>query len=162
MSKIEARLEALGLVLPAPLRLPEGVRLPFPWVNVRGDVAFISGHGPQEADGSTARPFGVVGQDVSVEQAQGSARKTGLSMLASLKRELGDLDRITGWRRVHGMVNCVPGFPSTPLVMNGFTDLILDVFGPDIGRHARTAVGVSALPANIPVEIEAEVGVAGD
>ena len=159
MSKIEARLAELGLLLPAPLRLAEGVRLPFPWVNVRGDVAFISGHGPQDPDGSTAGPLGVVGREVTIEQAQEAARKTALAMLGSLQRELGDLDRITGWRRVHGMVHCVPGFTSTPLVMNGFTDLILEVFGPEVGRHARTAVGVSALPGNIPVEIEAEVSI---
>lgn len=159
MARIEQRLEALGLVLPEPLRLPEGMRLPFAWVNVRCEVAYISGHGPQEADGSTAGPFGAVGREVTIEQAYESARKTALSMLASLKRELGDLDRITGWRRVHGMVNCAPGFASTPAVINGFSDLILEVFGPEIGRHARTAVGVAGLPTNIPVEIEAEVGI---
>jgi enamine deaminase RidA (YjgF/YER057c/UK114 family) len=161
MAKIEQRLEALGLVLPEPLRLPEGVRLPFAWVNVRGDVAFVSGHGPQEADGATAEPFGAVGLEVTVEQAQVAARKTALSMLGSLKRELGDLDRITSWRRVHGMVNCAPGFSQTTAVINGFSDLIVEVFGPDIGRHARTAVGVAGLPHNIPVEIEAEVGISG-
>jgi len=157
MSKIEERLGALGLVLPAPL--PPVMRLPFAWVNVRGDVAFISGHGPQKADGSPAGPYGAVGSEVTVEQAQASARMVALSMLGSLKRELGDLDRITGWRRVHGMVNCAPGFASTPLVMNDFTDLIVEVFGPEIGRHARTAVGVCALPLNFPIEVEAEVSI---
>lgn len=160
MGKIEARLAALGLVLPGPLPLPAGVTLPFPWVNVRGDRAWISGHGPQEPDGSVARPLGTVGDKVTLEEAQMAARKTALSMLASLKRELGELDRITGWCRAHGMINCAPGFTQTPLVMNGFTQLILDVFGPDIGRHARTAVGVSALPMDMPVEIEAEVLIA--
>jgi enamine deaminase RidA (YjgF/YER057c/UK114 family) len=159
MAGIEQRLEALGLVLPEPLRLPEGMRLPFAWVNVRGDVAFISGHGPQDADGSTAGPFGAVGGEVTAQQAQESARKVALSMLGSLKRELGDLDRVTGWRRVHGMVNCVPGFSDTSAVINGFSDLIVEVFGPDIGRHSRTAVGASGLPLNLPVEIEAEVGI---
>jgi enamine deaminase RidA (YjgF/YER057c/UK114 family) len=160
MAKIEARLEALGLVLPAPLILPGGMTLPFPWVNIRGDRAFLSGHGPQETDGSGAGPFGAVGDAVTIEQARDSARKTGLSMLGSLKRALGDLDRITGWCRAHGMISCAPGFSQTPAVMNGFTDLILDVFGPEIGRHARTAVGVTGLPMNFPVEIEAEVMVA--
>jgi enamine deaminase RidA (YjgF/YER057c/UK114 family) len=157
MSRIDARLNALGIVLPAPLILPAGMVLPFPWVNVRGGRAYLSGHGPQEADGSGAGPFGAVGGPVTIEQAQLSARKVALSMLGSLKRELGDLDRITGWCRVHGMINCVPGFTQTPAVMNGFTDLILDVFGPEIGRHARTAVGVAGLPMGFPVEIEAEV-----
>ena len=161
MSNIEDRLGALGLVLPAPFQLPEGMRLPFAWVNVRGDAAYISGHGPQETDGSAAGPFGVVGREVSIEQAQASARKVALSMLGDLQRELGDLDLITGWRRVHGMVNCVPGFSSAPLVINGFTDLILEVFGPEIGRHSRTAVGVCGLPLNFPVEIEAEVSISG-
>jgi len=157
MPRIEERLAALGIVIPEPLKLPDGMRLPFNWVNVRGDRAYISGHGPQEADGSPAGPYGAVGDAVTVEQGQESARKVALSMLGSLKRELGSLDRVTGWCRVHGMVNCAPGFSATPAVINGFTDLILDVFGPEIGRHARTAVGVCGLPLNFPVEIEAEV-----
>ena len=78
-------------------------------------------------------------------------------MLASLRRELGSLDRIVGWCRVHGMINCAPRFSETPLVLNGFTDLILDVFGQEAGQHARTAVGVAGLPLNLPIEIEAEV-----
>lgn len=157
MGRIDARLAELGVELPMPYIPPPGVVIPFPWVNVRGDRAYISGHGPQETDPSVARALGVVGSDLTIEQAQLAARKVALSMLGSLKRELGDLDRITGWCRVHGMILCVPGFTQTPAVMNGFSDLILSVFGPDIGRHARTAVGVSALPMNIPVEIEAEV-----
>jgi enamine deaminase RidA (YjgF/YER057c/UK114 family) len=161
MSGYESRLAALGLVLPQPMKLPPGMVLPFPWVNVRGDRAFISGHGPQEADGAPAGPFGVVGDGVSLDEARAAARKVGLSMLGSLKRELGSLDRITGWCRVHGMVNCALRFTNTPAVMNGFTELILDVFGPDVGRHARTAVGVAGLPLNFPVEIEAEVMIRG-
>lgn len=157
MARFEKRLAELDIQIPPALRLPTGMRLPFPWVNVRGEHAYISGHGPQEHDGSPAGPFGVVGDTVTLDEARESARKTALSILGSLKRELGDLDRIVGWCRVHGMVNCVPGFPATPAVMNGFSDLILDVFGPDVGRHARTAIGVRALPLNFPVEIEAQV-----
>jgi enamine deaminase RidA (YjgF/YER057c/UK114 family) len=153
----DARLAELGIALPAPLKLPPGMVLPFPWVNVRGDRAWISGHGPQEADGSPAGPFGAVGDTVSVEEGYASARKVGLSMLGSLQRELGSLDRIAGWARVHGMINCRERFDKSPAVLNGFTDLILEVFGPDIGRHARTAVGVAGLPLNLPIEIEAEV-----
>lgn len=159
MPTAEQRLAALGLVLPAPLPLPPHMELPFPWVNVRGDIAIISGHGPQDDNGAQAGPFGAVGRDLTVEQGKAAARKVALSMLGSLKRELGSLDRITGWRRVHGMVQCVPGFTQSPTVINGFTDVILDVFGPDIGRHARTAIGVTGLPLNIPVEIEAEVSI---
>jgi enamine deaminase RidA (YjgF/YER057c/UK114 family) len=156
----ETRLAELGIVLPAPLRLPEGMVLPFPWINIRGDRAYISGHGPQESDGSPAGPFGKVGETVTVAEGYASARKVGLSILGSLRRELGSLDRITGWARVHGMINCAPGFAETPSVLNGFTDLILDLFGPEIGRHARTAVGVTGLPLNFPIEIEAELVIA--
>ena len=157
MGVIEDRIAGRGLVLPGPLKLPAGMILPFPWVNVRGDRAFVSGHGPLEADGSLAGPFGKVGSEVSVAEAAELARKTGLAMLGSLKRELGELDRITGWCRVFGMVNAAPAFHETPAVINGFTDLILDLFGPDIGRHARSAVGMATLPAGFAVEIEAEV-----
>ncbi len=157
MSNIEKRLQALGLELPAPLQLPAGVTLPFPWVNVRGDRAFVSGHGAQESDGSLAAPFGRVGDQVSVEEAKELARKTALSILASLKRELGDLDRITGWCRVFGMVNSAPDFHLQPAVINGFSELILELFGPEAGRHARSAVGLAALPFGMAVEIEAEV-----
>lgn len=157
MSTYEDKLASMGLVLPEPLKLPPGMTLPFPWVNVRGDRAFISGHGPQEADGSPAGPYGAVGEDVSIEEAYETARKVGLSMLGSLKRELGNLDRIAGWCRVLGLVNCAPRFSNTPSAINGFTDLILDVFGPEVGRHSRSAIGVNGLPLNFPVEIEAEV-----
>jgi enamine deaminase RidA (YjgF/YER057c/UK114 family) len=157
MSNYEQKLVSMGLVLPQPLTLPSHMVLPFPWVNVRGDRAFISGHGPQNPDGSPAGPFGAVGDIVSIEDAKASARKAGLAMLGSRKRELGSLDRITGWCRVLGMVNCAPRFANPPAVINGFTDLILEVFGHDVGSHARSAIGVAGLPLNFPVEIEAEV-----
>lgn len=157
MSKIEDRLLALGLTLPPPLQLPPGVILPFPWIRVIGTRAMISGHGPTNADGSLAQPLGKVGLDVSLEQAYTSARLTGLAILGSLKRELGDLDRIAAWSRVFGMVNSTPGFTKQPAVINGFTDLILEVFGAEKGAHARSAVGLAELPFNIPVEVEGEV-----
>jgi enamine deaminase RidA (YjgF/YER057c/UK114 family) len=155
----EERLAALGLVLPQAMTPPPGLTLPFPWVNVRGEIAFLSGHGPQESDGAVSGPFGAVGAAVTVEEARESARKTALSMLGSLKRELGSLDRVTGWRRVHGMIQAAPGFIQTSAVMNGFSELILEVFGSEIGRHARTAVGVAGLPLNLPIEVEAEVSI---
>ena len=158
--RIEARLEELQLALPQPMKLPPGLHLPFPWVRVRGNRAYISGHAPQNPDGSVAGPFGKVGADVSLEQAYQAARLTALSMLGSLKRELGDLDRIAAWLRVFGMVNSAPGFNQQPGVINGFTDLILDVYGPEVGPHARSAVGMAELPFGIPVEIEAEVEIA--
>jgi enamine deaminase RidA (YjgF/YER057c/UK114 family) len=160
VTKIEARLAELGLVLPEALRLPAGMALPFPWVNVRGDRAFISGHGPQEVDGSPSGPFGSVGSSVTVDQGREIAKNVALSVLGSVRRELSNLDRITGWCRVFGMVNCEPGFDKPSAVINGFSELILDVFGPDVGRHARTAVGVAGLPLNFAVEVEAEVMIA--
>ena len=129
--------------------------------NVRGDHVLISGHGPQNPDGSLAGPFGKVGTEVTLEQAQEVAGKVGLSILGSLQRELGDLDRIAGWVRVFGMVNSAPGFDRHPAVINGFSDLILVLYGPDAGQHARSAVGMAQLPWNIPVEVEAEVVVRG-
>ena len=157
MSKIDQRLMDLGLALPAPLQLPPGIVLPFPWVRIVGTRAMISGHGPTNADGSLAPPLGKVGREVSLEQAYAAARLTGLAMLGSLKRELGDLDRIAAWSRVFGMVNSAPGFNRQPAVINGFTDLIVQVFGAEKGAHARSAVGMAELPFNIPVELEGEV-----
>jgi enamine deaminase RidA (YjgF/YER057c/UK114 family) len=154
---IEARLSALGLELPGPPLLPPGVRLPFSMVRVRGNRVFIAGHGPQNVDGSLAGPFGKVDADVSVEQGYQAARLTALSMLGSLKRELGSLDRVVAWLRVFGMVNAAPGFRDEPQVVNGFSDLILELFGPEAGQHARSAVGLAELPWNIPVEVEAEI-----
>jgi len=125
--------------------------------DVVGDRAIVSGHGPQQSDGTLAGPLGRVGDDVTVEQAYGSARLTGLSILGSLERTLGDLDRIAAWGRVFGMVWSAPDFHAQPAVINGFSDLILEVFGPEVGAHARSAIGVASLPFRIPVEIEAEV-----
>ncbi|QFP75365.1 RidA family protein [Deinococcus sp. AJ005] len=153
----EARLRELGLVLPPAVRLPAGVVLPFAMVRVVGTRAVISGHGPQAPDGTLAGPLGKVGGEVSPGAAHGSARLVALSVLGSLRRELGDLDRIRAWVRVHGMVNAAPGFTGMPEVINGFSALILDVFGPEIGQHGRSAVGLAELPWNIPVEVEAEV-----
>lgn len=157
MSKVASKLKELGLTLPPPMKVPDGVVLPFPWINVRGDRAFVSGHAPQNPDGSLAGPFGKVGAEVTPEQAYEIARKVGLSILGSLQRELGDLDRIAGWARVFGMVNSAPDFDRHPAVINGFSDLIIAVFGAIAGRHARSAIGVAALPFKIAVEIEAEV-----
>jgi enamine deaminase RidA (YjgF/YER057c/UK114 family) len=158
--EIEARLNALGLVLPDPIRAPAGVRLPFSFVRVHGSRAFISGHGPTAPDGTLAGPFGKVGDTLTLEQGYAAARLTALAMLASLRRELGDLDRVEAWLRVFGMVNSTPGFSRQPAVINGFSDLIIELYGPQRGGHARSAVGMAALPFDIPVEIEAEVALA--
>jgi hypothetical protein len=139
------------------MKLPPGVTLPFPWVRVWHDRAFISGHGPLLADGSLPAELGKVGAEVSAEQAYQAARSTALNVLSSLRRTLGDLDRVSAWLRVFGMVNAAPGFTAAPMVVNGFSDLILELWGPDAGSHGRSAVGLAELPFRIPVEIEAEV-----
>jgi enamine deaminase RidA (YjgF/YER057c/UK114 family) len=157
MGQIERQLTSHGLVLPPPITLPPGVTLPFQFVHVRGNRAFVSGHGPQNADGSIAHPLGKLGRDLSVEQGYDAARLTALSMLGSLQRALGELDRVTAWLRVFGMVNSAERFTQQPAVINGFSDLILELYGPLRGAHARSAVGMAELPFGIPVEIEAEV-----
>lgn len=157
MTRIEQKLQALGLVLPPTAKLPAGVVLPFPWVRLVGRRALVSGHGPIASDGGFAVPLGKVGRELSVEQGYEAARLTALGILASLQRTLGNLDRVTAWTRVFGMVNAAPGFNRMPAVINGFSDLILELYGPEAGAHARSAVGLAELPFDIPVEIEAEV-----
>jgi enamine deaminase RidA (YjgF/YER057c/UK114 family) len=159
MARIEARLESMGIVLPPPLKLPPGMVIPFSFVVVRGTTAYIAGHAAQNPDGSIAGPLGKVGTEVSPEQAADLAKGVAVSILASLKRKLGDLDRITGWNKALGMVNVAPGFAATTGVINGFSNFILEVFGPEAGEHTRSAVGVAVLPMNIAVEIEAEVDI---
>lgn len=161
MSVVEGRIAALGLVLPPAPQAPGGASLPFPWVNVRGHSVYVSGHGPQNPDGSLAGPFGRLGEGIDASEGYTLARLAALSMLGSLSRELGNLDRIAGWRRVFGMVASAPGFERQPDVINGFSDLVLAVFGPDCGRHARSAVGMAALPYGIAVEVEAELALVG-
>ncbi len=161
MLHVEQRLAALGLTLPPPVTPPPGVALPFQFVRVLGRRALISGHGPQAADGTLAAPLGKLGRELTVEQGYVAARLTALSILGSLKRALGDLDRVTAWGRIFGMVNSAPGFNRQPSVINGFSDLILELYGPDAGAHARSAVGMAELPFDIPVEIEGEVEIAG-
>jgi enamine deaminase RidA (YjgF/YER057c/UK114 family) len=154
---IEERLAEMGLQLPAPLVAPPEVRLPFELVRVHGDLAYVSGHGP--FDGDRLLLTGRVGGEVSVEQAYEAARATGLSILASLKQELGDLDRVTAWVKALGFVKCAEGFNVTPAVINGFGDLILTLWG-EAGRHARSAIGAGELPFGMPVEVEAVVTLA--
>lgn len=161
MSAIEAKLEGQGLVLPAPIQLPPGMVLPFAWVRVRGDRAYVSGHVALDPDGALAKPLGKVGAEVTLEQGYQAARGTALAILATLKRELGDLDRITAWLRAFGMVNAAPGFDRMPLVINGFSDLIIELYGPERGSHSRSAVGLAELPFGAPVEIEAELEIQG-
>ncbi len=157
MAKVEQRIAALGLVLPPPVKPPPGVVLPFQFVRLIGSRAYISGHSAQNPDGSIAGPLGKLGRELTVEQGYAAARLTAVSILASLHRTLGDLDRIASWGRVFGMVNSAPGFNKQPSVINGFSDLILELYGPEVGAHARSAVGMAELPFDVPVEVEAEV-----
>jgi enamine deaminase RidA (YjgF/YER057c/UK114 family) len=117
----------------------------------------VSGHGP--IDGAQVLMQGKVGEALTLEQGYEAARLTALSILASLKATLGDLDRVQAWAKVLGLVNCAPGFNRTPAVINGFSDLILELWG-ERGRHARSAIGAAELPFDIPVEIEATVHIA--
>lgn len=157
MSEIENRLRTLGLSLPPQLQPPPGMKLPFQFVRLCGQRALISGHGPQNPDGSWATPLGKVGREVTPEQGYLAARLTALSILGSLKRALGDLDRVTAWLRLFGMVNSAAEFAKQPAVINGCSDLILELYGPEVGAHSRSAVGMAELPFNFPVEIEGEV-----
>ncbi len=153
----DERIRELDLILPEPIKLPPNLEMQFSWVRVSGDRVFISGHIALNEDGSVCEVTGKVGGQVTVEQGYEAAHQTGLAILSSLKRELGTLNKITAWLRVFGMVNVEPGFVNTPSVINGFSDLILDVFGREIGNHSRSAVGMAELPFGAPVEIEAEV-----
>ena len=159
MGRIESKLMSMGLYLPQPLQIPAGMRMPFAWVRARGNRAFISGHVAVNEDGSLARPLGKVGADVTPEEGYASARLVALAHLASLKRALGDLDRVTAWLRVFAMVNVAPGFNETPRVTNGYSDLILELYGAEVGTHARSSIGMM-IPLNAPVNCEAEVEIA--
>lgn len=154
---IETRLGDLGLSLPASPKLPPGVTIPFEWVHLRGNRAFVSGHGPLAPDGTAAGPFGKVPSEVSLEEAQASARLTALAVIAGLKHAIGDLDRVAGWGIVNGFVNADPGYAQTTLVLNPFSEILLAVFGPAIGAHARTAIGAATVPFNLPLVVSAEV-----
>jgi enamine deaminase RidA (YjgF/YER057c/UK114 family) len=155
-SRIERKLAELGLSLPPKLKVAGGVELPFQLVRVLGPRVLISGHGPLHADGTLSGPIGKVGKDVSLEEACAAARGAALAILGSLKETIGSLDDVV-WVRAFGMVNSAPGFSDQSAVINGFSDLILELYGADAGAHARSAVGVAELPFGLAVEIEAEI-----
>jgi enamine deaminase RidA (YjgF/YER057c/UK114 family) len=159
--RIEEKLALMKLELPAPFQPPPGIKLPFAMVRVRGNRAYVSGHIPLNPDGTMAEPRGKVGADVSAEEGYRAARLVALAHLASLKRALGDLDRITAWLRVFAMVNVAPDFNETPRVTNGYSDLILELYGVEVGTHARSSIGMM-IPLNAPVNCEAEVEIDGD
>jgi enamine deaminase RidA (YjgF/YER057c/UK114 family) len=154
VAAIENRLSELGLSLPHVFAAPPGLEIKFELVHVIDEIAYVSGHGPM--DGAQPLIQGKVGDQLTLEQGYEAARLTALSILASLKSTLGDLDRVRTWGKALGLVNCAPGFNRTPAVINGFSDLILELWG-ERGRHARSAIGAAELPFDIPVEIEATV-----
>jgi enamine deaminase RidA (YjgF/YER057c/UK114 family) len=157
VSEIDDRLQVLGLQLPRPFAPPAGVEFKFDLVRVHQGLGYVSGHLPM--DGDRALVTGKVGADVTVEEGYEAARLTGLSILASLRHELGDLERVRGWVKALGLVNCAPGFSQTPAVINGFSDLVLEIWG-EAGHHSRSAIGAAELPFDAPVEVEAVVEIA--
>ena len=149
MSTLEDKVKAMGFVVPPPFKFPNPNRT---GCVVVGPIVFVSGHG-RDLTGSGVKSVGKVGRDLTVEEGYAAARAVALSILASLKQELGDLDRVKRIVKVLGMVNSAEGFGDQPKVINGFSDLMVEVFGEN-GRHARSAVGMAELPMGIPVEIE--------
>jgi len=156
---VEERIAALGLTLPAAAKIPPGVIIDFAWARAHGDRVYVSGHGPQAADGTVVGPFGRVGAEVSPEVAADAAKLAALAAIASVKRAIGDLDRVAAWLRIEGYVLVAPGFDRTTNVVNGASRLIVEAFGYEIGHHARTAMGVAATPLNCPVVIAAELAI---
>jgi enamine deaminase RidA (YjgF/YER057c/UK114 family) len=144
----DARLKELGITLPDP---PKPLGNYVPGVHV-GNLLFLSGHGPIRREGQPSAR-GKVGKDMTLEQGYAVARDVGINLLGSARSLLGSLDRVKRIVKVLGMVNCTDDFGDQPKVINGFSDLMVEVFGEN-GRHARSAVGMAALPNGIPVEIE--------
>ncbi len=157
MPTAEERLAALGIILSEPVPGRPSV-VP---VARYGDLAFVSSRGPT-VDDDGRRYTGRVGLDRSSEEAYRAARLTGLNLLAILRAELGSLDRVTRCLKVTGLVNGAPGFTATAAVLDGCSDLLVEVFGPEIGRHARTAPGVAELPNDYPVAFDLVVAVNAD
>ncbi len=145
----ESRFAALALTLP-PAPKPVAVYKP---LVIAGSMAYVSGHGPLRADGTLIS--GVVGRDLDLDAAKAAARQTGLAILATLRGQLGSLDRVARVVKVLGMVNSAPDFYDHPKVINGCSELFAEVFGDEAGIGARSAVGMGPLPSNIAVEIEA-------
>jgi enamine deaminase RidA (YjgF/YER057c/UK114 family) len=145
---VESRLKELNIVLSSPP--PPSTSSIIKTIRI-GNLVYTSGHGPEKPDGS--RVLGKLGLDLTLEQGQEAARYTGIALLSSLKAEIGDLNKVKRIVKVIGMVNCVEGFTDQPKVMNEFSDMMVAVFG-EKGKHARSAVGMNALPRNMAIEIE--------
>ena len=148
MTDIYKKLEQLGLELPP---APEAVGMYTPAL-LSGEFLFLSGNGG--ADPRKLPAYGRVGEEVTIEEAAGCARSAALALLSAAEAALGDLGRVSQLVKLNGYVNSGADFHDHPKVLDGASDLFFELFGPELGRHARTAVGVSSLPFNIPVEIE--------
>ena len=146
----EQMLKDLDLILPPPPK-PLGVYKPFLQV---GDMVYVSGHGTVKEDGSLI--IGRVGEDLDIEQGKAAARQVGLAILATLRYNLGTLNRIDRVIKVLGMVNCTSDFEKHPYVINGCSELFSEIWGERLGVGVRSAVGMGSLPDNIPVEVEAQ------
>ena len=149
MSNVENKLQALGLELP-PAPKPIGLYKP---MLIVGNLAYLSGHGPLKSDKTLIT--GRLGADMSLEEGINAARQTGLAMLSTLKEGLGSLDRVARVVKLLGLVRCTDDFGQSPAVINGCSQLFLDVWGDDLGIGVRSALGTNALPGSIAVEIEA-------
>ena len=155
---VDEKLSAMGLALPAEMRFPPSLRVSWRQVRVVGSSrAIIAGHGPRAPDGGPFGKPGKVGRDLSAEEGYEAARATGLAILSDLKREIGDLDRLRSWSRVFGMVNSAPGFVGQAAVIDGFTDLMIALFGDEAAICPRAVMGAAELAMNAPVIIEGEV-----
>jgi enamine deaminase RidA (YjgF/YER057c/UK114 family) len=155
-SKPEVRIQELHLTLPTP---PQPVAK-YKTAVLAGNMLYVSGHGPTKADGKSL-VAGKVGADLTVEDGKKAAQLVGLAVLSTVRHTLGSLNKVKRLVKTLGMVNCTPDFKEQPQVINGFSELMAEVFGEDAGVGARSAVGMVSLPGNIPVEVECifEVGV---
>jgi len=151
MGHIEQRITELGITLPEPLVLPSANRTAAVMID---DMLYLSGHGAALLSDDTVVRRGRLGQELTVDQGYAVARALGIMMLATLRHCLGDLDRVRRVVKITGMVNVVAAFEQHNLVINGASDLLFEVFGPQIGCHARSSIGVAGLVGNQPVEIE--------
>lgn len=152
MGAIQDKLKAMGLTLPIPWKFPSPNRRGCVRV---GNIVFVSGHGPHHPD-MQFRHTGKLGADMTIEEGKLAARVAALAILATLQQEVSDLDRVRRVIRLFGMVNCTADFPAMPAVIDGASDLFYELFGPEYGCHARSAVGQVNLPRGQPVEINGE------
>jgi enamine deaminase RidA (YjgF/YER057c/UK114 family) len=151
MSNVESRLTSMGLILPDPLVLPNPNRTSAVQV---GNMLYVSGHGAALLEDDTVKRRGKVDVDISEDEAYATSRALALKMIATVKHHVGDLDRVAKVVKILGMINSHPDFERPNAVLNGASDLIYEAFGPEIGQHARSSVGVETLVDRQPVEIE--------